>query len=63
MHNNPKSVIFATLARAIRNITIDKKSIASATILSLAEPNLLNVSKYMKDLMCAYLPIFDKELS
>ena len=33
MHNNPKSVIFATLARAIRNITIDKKSIACAHLI------------------------------
>lgn len=61
---NPRSVLFATMARAIRNIVTDKKSgVSSATILTLAEPNLLNVSDYMKDLMCAYLPIFEKQLN
>lgn len=58
-----KSAIFATMAMAIRNIVTNKKSISAATILNFAEPNLLNVSDYMKDLMTAYLPIFEKHLN
>ena len=60
---NPKSVIFATMARAIRNIVTDKKTISTATIMSLAETNLMSVPEYIKDLMRAYLPIFDKQLN
>lgn len=59
----PQSVLFATMARAIRNIVTDKKQIAAVTILTLAEPNLLSVSDYMKDLMTAYLPIFEKQIN
>jgi hypothetical protein len=59
-----KSVLFATLARSIRNIVNDKKAgIASVSILMNAESNLLNVSEYMKDIMTAYLPIFEKQLN
>ena len=59
-----KSVIFATLARSIRNIVTDKKAgIAAVSILMNAESNLLNVSEYMKDIMTAYLPIFEKQLN
>lgn len=59
-----RSVLFATLARSIRNIVTDKKSgIASVSILMNAEANLLNISDYMKDLMTAYLPIFEKQLN
>ena len=58
-----KSVLFATLARAIRNIVNDKKTVAAISILMNAESNLLNVSDYMKDIMTAYLPIFEKQLN
>jgi hypothetical protein len=58
-----KSVLFATMARAIRNIVTDKKQLSTATLLNLAEPNLLNVSDYMKDMMTAYLPVFEKQLN
>jgi hypothetical protein len=59
-----KSVLFATLARAIRNIVNDKKTgIAAVSILMNAESNLLNISEYMKDIMTAYLPIFEKQLN
>jgi len=59
-----RSVLFATLARSIRNIVTDKKSgITSVSILMNAEANLLNISDYMKDLMTAYLPIFEKQLN
>lgn len=59
-----RSVIFATLARAVRNIVTDKKAgVTAATILMNAEPNLLLVSDYMKDLMRAYLPVFEKQLN
>ena len=58
-----KSAIFATMALAIKNIVTNKKQISSANILNFSETNLLNVSDYMKDLMNAYLPIFDKHLN
>ena len=59
-----KSVLFATLARAIRNIVNDKKAgVTSVSILMNAESNLLNISEYMKDIMTAYLPIFEKQLN
>ena len=36
---------------------------SSVTVLNFAEPNLLNVPDYIKDLMSAYLPIFEKQLN
>ena len=59
----PKSAIFATMAMSIKNIVTNKKSLTTVTVLNYAESNLLNVSEYMKDLMTAYLPIFDKQLN
>jgi hypothetical protein len=60
-----KSIIFATMAKAIKNIVTAKKStsISSTGFLIFAENNLLNVSEYIKDVMAAYLPIFEKELN
>jgi len=58
-----KSVIFATQAAAIKNLVTFKTSSSSTPVLKFAEPNLLNVSEYMKDLMTAYLPIFEKHLN
>lgn len=60
---NSKSAIFATLAMAIRNIVTNKKQIGPVTMLNYAEPEFSNISEYMKDLMTAYLPIFDKQLN
>lgn len=58
-----KSAIFSTMALAIRNIVTNKKQLTAITILNYAEPDLNNISEYMKDLMTAYLPIFDKQLN
>ena len=59
-----KSVIFATQTAAIKNlVTFKISSSSSSSILKFAEPNLLNISEYMKDLMTAYLPIFEKHLN
>ena len=57
-----KMAIFATMATAIKNIVTSKKP-GATPILNFAENDLLNVSEYMKDLMTAYLPMFDKELN
>ena len=59
----PGSVIFATMALAIKNIVKNSRTLSSVTILNFAESNLLNVSDYMRDLMVAYLPIFNKHLN
>lgn len=67
MNNNfyPKetSVVFATLARAIRNITTLKQKTPAGYTLEMAEDSLLNVAAYMKDTMTAYLPMFSKQLN
>ena len=55
--------IFATVAQAIKSIVTSKLMTTSAlSVLKHAERDLTNVSEYMKDLMTAYLPIFEKEL-
>ena len=58
-----QTVIFATQAVAIKNLVTARTQSSSTSILKLAEPNLLNISEYMKDLMTAYLPIFEKHLN
>jgi hypothetical protein len=60
-----RSIIFATMAKSIKNIVTAKKttSISSTGFLIFAENNLLNVSEYIKEVMAAYLPIFEKELN
>jgi hypothetical protein len=63
MSSSTNSIIFATMAHAIKNIVTLKKSSSTVTILTFAESNLLNVSEYVKDMMAAYLPIFEKELN
>ena len=55
--------IFATVAQAIKSIVTSKLMTTSAlSVLKHSERDLTNVSEYMKDLMTAYLPIFEKEL-
>lgn len=55
--------IFATVAQAIKSIVTSKiATTTSLSVLKHSERDLTNVSEYMKDLMTAYLPIFEKEL-
>jgi hypothetical protein len=60
---SPKSVVFTTMALAIKNIVTSKKSVGPMNVMSFAEQDLSNVSEYMKDLMMAYLPVFNKQLN
>jgi hypothetical protein len=55
--------IFATVAQAIKSIVTSKiMTTMPLSVLKHAEKDLTNISEYMKDLMTAYLPIFEKEL-
>lgn len=58
-----QQAIFVTVAQAIKSIVTAKIQAPAVSILKLAEKDLMNVSDYMKDLMTAYLPIFEKELT
>jgi hypothetical protein len=60
---NARKVIFRSLARAIKNLVTQSISRSSTTSLQFAEENLADVPEYMKDMMKAYLPIFEKELN
>ncbi len=62
-YSKETNVIFATLARGVRNIVTMKKKMGTITVLEMAEESLLNVSSYMKDTMTAYLPMFSKQLN
>jgi hypothetical protein len=58
-----KSAVFSTMALAIRNMVTNKKTVGAVTILNYAEQDFINVPEYMKDLMTAYLPVFEKQLN
>jgi hypothetical protein len=58
-----QAVLFGSLANAMKVVYMDKKEKISGGNASLfTEENLSDVSEYQKELMRAYLPIFEKQL-
>jgi hypothetical protein len=57
------SSIFTSVAGAIKKIITEKSTGGIIQNHKLAHIELSDVSEYMKDLMAAYLPIFDKQLN
>lgn len=52
-----------TMAAAIAAIMTNKRSLGSTNIYTFVEQDLVNVPNYMKDIMTATLPIFNKHLN
>jgi hypothetical protein len=56
------SVLFSSLASAIKTIYTSKLDKMAGMVSMFMEDNLSNVPEYQKELMRAYLPIFEKQL-
>jgi hypothetical protein len=57
-----QAVLFASLASAIQSVYLAKTERVAGQITLFTEENFANVSEYQKELMRAYLPVFEKQL-
>ena len=57
-----QAVLFASLASAIQSVYNSKAERTIGSVTLFTEENFANVSEYQKELMRAYLPIFEKQL-
>src|SRR6185369_5537951 len=54
---------FASLASGLKNLIMARSTNLASSSSIFEEDNLLDVSEYQKELMRAYLPVFEKEFN